>query len=387
MTTATATDTTEVPAVVPNDWADPDQATQFLTAIFEPGDNVLLRPIETWNGPKKKESLVDYDGTTYHTVGLGVGRNGSRYYAPWLAHTTEEIRWMSSRTQTTLCNLFYGTCPRFARGDNAGSYDKAYQIRVVRTLWADVDDGTPEDAIERCKAAGLPEPSIVVASGRGAHLYWLLREPFIIDDAEPPRPVATEFIKTDAIKEDGSPEWIVNEYFLDEAGNRIYVKKDKREISANIPDLSPKAQEIQDVLKGIVSKIGGDHAATDISRILRVPGTLNRKNQRTGKTPVPCTLYLFEPERRYSIDQFLPFAECSPDRKKRELLKKVKLPRPGKLTAKKEGKLNELLLACDTETVGNRSEADFHACCHAIEHGISRDDVWRSGAERREVCQ
>ncbi len=183
--------------------------------------------------------------------------------------------------------------------------------------------------------------------------------------------------ETDAVKKDGSPEWIVNEYFLDEAGNRIYVKKDKREISANIPDLSPKAQQIEDVLKGIVSKIGGDHAATDISRVLRVPGTLNRKNQRTGKTPVPCTLYLFEPDRRYSIDQFLPLAECSPDRKKRELLKKVKLPRAGKLTAKKEGKLNELLLVCDAEKVGDRSEADFHACCHAIEHGISRDDVWR----------
>ncbi len=193
MTTAIAT--TEAPAVVPADWADVDQATRFLIAIFEPGDVILFRPIETWNGPNEKETEVDYKGTVYHTVGIGVGRNGSRHYGPFLAHTTEEIRWMSSRTETTLCNLFFSTCPRFAPGDNAGSYDKAYQIRVVRILWADVDDAPPVEAIERCKAAGLPEPSIVVASGRGAHLYWLLSEPFIIDDAEPPRPVATEFIR------------------------------------------------------------------------------------------------------------------------------------------------------------------------------------------------
>ena len=184
-----------------------------------------------------------------------------------------------------------------------------------------------------------------------------------------------EFVKTDTFKEDGSPKWFVNEY-LDAAGKKVYLKKDDKEIPANVPALSVKAQLIEDILKGIKSKIGGD-STTDLARLLRVPGTLNRKNERNGREPIPCTLYQIAADRRYSIDQFRPLADASPDRGKREAVKKVKLKRPRKLTEAKENKLNELLLVRDTETVGNRSEADFSLCCYAVEHAISRDDVWR----------
>ena len=56
------------------DTANP--ATRFLTALFEPGDVVLFRPIETWTEGDKRCPRVDYAGITYHTVGLDVGRNG-----------------------------------------------------------------------------------------------------------------------------------------------------------------------------------------------------------------------------------------------------------------------------------------------------------------------
>ena len=51
------------------------------------------------------------------------------------------------------------------------------------------DHVTVAEARERVAKAGLPPPSIVVNSGNGVHLYWLLDEPFLIDDAGDPPPV------------------------------------------------------------------------------------------------------------------------------------------------------------------------------------------------------
>ena len=58
----------------------------------------------------------------------------------------------------------------------------------------DIDNCKPDEARERCKAAGPPEPSGIVASGNGAHLYWFLSEPYLIDDVGTPPPVFTDFI-------------------------------------------------------------------------------------------------------------------------------------------------------------------------------------------------
>ena len=175
------------PAAATNTPQPDTAAVQFLGAIFEPGDYILLRPIESWTESGKKQSKVDYKGIAYRLVGT------KDQAGQWqrLPHTLSlAVASQKDRSEQTKCNVFFGICPRHG---TQGQYDQAWQIRTVRVLWADVDDGTPEEAIERCKAAGLPEPSIVVASGRGAHLYWILDEPIIIDDGDP-RPVFTEFI-------------------------------------------------------------------------------------------------------------------------------------------------------------------------------------------------
>ena len=103
---------------------------------------------------------------------------------------------------------------------------------------------------------------------------------------------------------------------------------------------------------------------------------MNRKDQRNGREPVPCTLVQCDPNRRYSIDEFAKYAEASPDRALRETVARVKLPSPRKLSATKRDRFQELLLICDTADVGNRSEADFALCCFAVEHGMTRDEVW-----------
>ena len=63
-------------------------------------------------------------------------------------------------------------------------------------------------------------------------------------------------------------------------------------VAAHIPPpaLSPKAERLKDILRGIVGAIGADLAATDLSRVLRLPGFLNRKNERMGRPPRPCSL-------------------------------------------------------------------------------------------------
>jgi len=334
---------------------------EFFQAIFEPGDLILFRPIETWTENGQKKSRVDYKGIQYALVG---GKDQTGQWQPDPERLANTIKRHNERSERTRANIFFGVCPRFG---TSGQYDLAWQIRVIRTLWADVDHCTVDEALERCKAAGVPEPSIIVASGNGAHLYWVLTEPYLIDDAADPPPVFTEFIDQGEGKKK-KPQ----RYMKSTDGERVYIDGKNK---GNAPSLSPKAQDIQDILGGIASKIGGDHT-TDLSRLLRVPRTLNRKDARNGREPVPCRLIELHPERRYAIEDFKRFAEESPHRAAREALAKVRLPAAKPLTPTRQDKLHDLLMACDLAERGSRSEADFALCCWALEHGVTQEVVW-----------
>jgi hypothetical protein len=67
-----------------------------------------------------------------------------------------------------------------------------------------------------------PKPSILVESGTGVHAYWILDCPLLVQNEE---------------------RW----------------------------------KEIEAVNRGLVSRFDGDDGAIDVSRILRVPNTLNHK--------------------------------------------------------------------------------------------------------------
>ncbi len=221
-------------------------------------------------------------------------RDPSGNWVPFPKKLENKIVTAKARSETEKTNLFFGVCPRL--GTN-GKFDQAWQIRMVRTLWSDIDGCQYEEALQRCKDAGIPTPSIVVNSGNGCHLYWLLVEPFLIDDAGTPQAVHAEFIEDQKTgKKKRRP------YILDESKEKIYLDKPQ-----NVPPLSPKALHVQDVLSGLAAKIGGDHTQ-DLSRLLRVPGTLNRKDQRNGREPRPCELVYLNPEARYSFSDFEKFA-------------------------------------------------------------------------------
>ena len=234
-------------------------------------------------------------------------------------------------------NFFFGVCPRPV---GKIGYGKSGYIDTVRVVWSDLDYCRPDEAEARVEAAGLPAASAVVDSGNGVHLYWGLDEPLLI-------PLT---------------------YLLDDRGN---------------PILSEYAASVQQVIQGVAEKIGGDHTQ-DLARVLRLPGTMNRKNQRNGTSPVMCRLHSLDADRRYPFSLFEPFkaavvAAHAPLTKK-PLSASVKLEarREGvpwiELTDRQQQAIEELIEK--SATAKDRSKADFSLCAFAYKLDLDPADLW-----------
>jgi ribonuclease HI len=110
----------------------------------------------------------------------------------------------------------------------------------TRVLWGEVDfkDASPDDALAAVNGLQYP-PSIVVRSGGGFHLYWLLNEIVCINGA-------------------------------------VYTGGKGR-------SLSVEADALKRTLKGIAKAIGcADSSVADIARVMRLPDTINTKPERNG---------------------------------------------------------------------------------------------------------
>ncbi len=321
-------------------------ALTFFDALFEEDDIVLFRPMESWTGPTKKENKVAYKEVRHckaQTLDL------------CLAMGSLEL----SADQQRL-NIYFGVCPRFGGNEE---FDLAWQIRTVRVLWADLDHISVEGACQRIVQTGLPQPTAIVNSGNGVHLYWRLKVPYLIDDVGDPPPVLKEWIKTPGGKDKPRP-------YIVEDGERVYLDERK-----HISRLSEKADHLQNVLAGIAQKLGGDHT-NDLPRILRVPGTFNRKDQRNGKEPIPTELVECEPTRRFSLSTFEEFATPAPDVVKAKKIAAIPLPITRKPSASTWNQLTGAITKCMCAQPGQRSEADFALCCLAVRKGIAKEEVW-----------
>ena len=253
-------------------------AIELLTTLFEPSDLILFRPVESWSEGGRKRSRVDYSHVCYR---------------PAKEATLEQtLTRLESSSESERTNLFFGVCPRFG---NKGRFDLAWQIRIIRCLWADLDECNAVQAVERCNSKAIPEPTAIVNSGNGVHLYWSLDRPFLIDDVGDPPPVETEW----SIGSDGRKK--PRRYVLD-GRDRVFLDR-----CHHLTKTSTKALQAQGILAGIAAAISGDHT-TDLTRLLRLPGTLNRKDQRNGREPVKAELIECDGYRRYSIDQFYHLA-------------------------------------------------------------------------------
>ena len=111
-------------------------------------------------------------------------------------------------------HIFLGVA---TRQENKGTKDAIVQIPAV---WGDIDfKDIARDEVERRIAVFPVKPSIVVSSGHGLHLYWILDNPSKIGDI----------------------------------------------------------QKIEDINKRLVNHFGGDKGSADAAHILRLPGTYNHK--------------------------------------------------------------------------------------------------------------
>ncbi len=152
-----------------------------------------------------------------------------------------------SRAAASALNVYVGVASR-GSGENGSKLN----LRACRALWVDFD-GDPGD-LDKLLAEFPFQPSLLVHSGAGAHTYWLLEEPFILETAE-------------------------------------------------------QRTRFEHVLKGLADALDGDRSATDASRILRVPGTVNYPDQRKrarGRVPAPCRLEAVSGEL-YDFDNFEAF--------------------------------------------------------------------------------
>ena len=144
-------------------------------------------------------------------------------------------------------NLFFGVATR----NGGGTKEHVVNIPAV---WCDCDfkDSSREIIAEKLKAFPF-KPSIIVKSGGGVHLYWLLKEPALNGD---------------------------------------------------IP-------EIEDINHRIAEQLGGDHNACDGARVLRVPDTLNHKYD----PPRQCEVTICD-DFNYDLSDFLEILPESDHQKK-----------------------------------------------------------------------
>jgi hypothetical protein len=133
----------------------------------------------------------------------------------------------------------------------------ALDLGQTNVLWVDVDYKDILASDFEARLAKFPfAPSMRVESGGGAHLYWLLDQPYS---------VAT----------------------------------------------SSARDVLTSVLKAIAHVLGGDFKACDPPRILRVPGTTNypdAKKRAAGRTAKRSTLAYANPSLSYPFDKFSEFS-------------------------------------------------------------------------------
>lgn len=87
--------------------------------------------------------------------------------------------------------IFVGVNPRSCRvqqnqtakecpGGRCGKCDRC--VALARVVFADLDGASVEEAAARVQSADLPDPTLIVASGHGVHVYWRLEQP--MDDPQ-----------------------------------------------------------------------------------------------------------------------------------------------------------------------------------------------------------
>lgn len=222
---------------------------------------------------------------------------------------------LTSFAKKSRANIYCGVCPRDRDGD---SHDDS--IETVRCVWCDVDQVTAEEAEKRWRDADVPRPSLVVGSGSGIHAYWLLERD-------------------------------------------LQTAEDRHRFAAMLPHF--------------YRSFGGDHVQ-NLSRILRPPGTMNFKDARNGRPPLPCTLLACNAKLRHPLQAFSPWIRqaeakvCS-----KTSSRSSGLPDAASRAAPLNGnaEVMELVSRLDRPS-SDRSRRDFAIVCDLLRLGLAGEEIW-----------
>jgi hypothetical protein len=281
-----------------------DQFRRFFAALFKPNELIEFRFIESWTNAEKRKSRVVVP-------------------AQWIraGQVAEEYDDLVRFAETERANIYFGVCPRPRVGDATDE-----TIRTIRCLWADVDDVTVDEAWQRWEATEIPEPSIVVNSGRGVHAYWLLARDLMTHE---------------------------------------------------------ECERIARLLPSFYTEFGGDHVQ-NLSRIMRPPGTVNCKGARNGDQPLPCQLVECELGRRYHLDDFDRWTK--PENVTVTLTKngitlvEDNIPTSSDVFANSAD--ISLLAARLDLPCHDRSRRDFAIVCGLLRLGLSPEEIWAIVADK-----
>lgn len=203
-----------------------DEVREFLEAVF---------------GPKRSDDNWYIEMRTIkHREGMP-----KSFFFSTIGELLDNVEFISKLNTEEGREIYFGTCPRKEqKGDKSA-------VKEVLVLWADLDckEISKEEALESAITNTL-KPSMIVDSGNGIHLYWLLDRPLI------------------------------------------------------------PSSDVEAILKGLAKAFGGDPAVTDLSRVLRLPGTMNCKDP---SYPKPCKVLSLEPDLRYSVEDFSQYKESVRD--------------------------------------------------------------------------
>lgn len=195
-------------------------ASKFFSALFAryPSNADLLLEIRPLLPEWAKATLSrDVIEQTHRSV--------RRWYLPEGEYLNNAAEYALSLSDEF--DVYFGVHPRRGR---SGSQD---DVLFASCLFADVDGGAEgvPGAIRRIKQSDVDRPDIAIQSGGGVHSYWFLDAPIALCDRE----------------------------------SRERFKRTLRRLCMAIGGASPDAH--------------ADTAACEVARILRVPGTINHKQQ------------------------------------------------------------------------------------------------------------
>ncbi len=204
-------------------------------------------------------------------------------------------------------NIYFGVNPRIGRGG------KKSDVGSCSVLWADIDDCSVADAKARWQKIEM-EPSVVISSGHGVHLYWKLREPLDVSKSE-------------------------------------------------------QRMALEQTLKNLYLELDSD-STQDVTRLLRLPGFLNVKGD-----PVPCSVQSYNADRRYSIDDFAHWKN-GPDVYEPSLSLASLPPALSveSVTGVDPKRVRGLLATLDRDT-NDRSRRDFWVICQLFRLGLSETEI------------